>query len=189
MPTPIPCPDAHDRRAMPRDGLPSFLPAGERQCAATEDDNLPRDEWIAVARALFNQRTGYPEHALLFSPGFDTTGASAARLLRLTRPLLPAHEGQHLISVRWQSYAMLEITTLLNDQGPACLLQQGFLVSTQGGARLATSRAYFLFADAREALGPATGPADKPRQFEPVAPSPLRKRPWMDLRYHARIRQ
>ncbi len=189
MPTPIPCPDAHDRHAMPRDGLPGFLPAGDRRCAATEDDNLPRDEWIALARALFNQRTSFPEHALLFAPGFDTTGASAARLLRLTRPLLPADEGQHLISVRWLSYAMVEVTTLLNDQGPACLLQQGFLVFMQGGARLATSRAYFLFADARDALGFSTGPADKLRQFEPVAPSTLRKSPEMALRYPARIRQ
>ncbi len=188
MRTPAPYPDAHERRTMPREGLP-FFPTVERQCADTEDSHLTRDEWIAVARALFNQRTSFPEHALLFATGFDTTGASAARLLRLTRPLLPAHEGQHLISVRWLSYAMVEVTTLLNDQGPACLLQQGFLVSMQGGARLATSRAYFLFADAREALGLSTGPADKPRQFEPVAPLTLRRSQGMALCYPARIRQ
>ncbi len=185
---PMPCPDVHERRAMPREGLSYLLQTAERQCAATEDSHLTRDEWIAVARALFNHRTNCPEHALLFSPRFDT-GASAARRLRLTRPLLPAHGGQHLVSVRWPSSAMVEITSLLNCQVPACLLQQGFLVSTQEDARLATSRACFLFPDVRGASGLPTRLADKSRQIEPVAPSTLRQRPAMDLRYHARTRQ
>lgn len=183
MPTPVPCPDAHERRAMPRDGLPSCLSAMASEGAATEDSDPARDEWIAVARALFNHRTSYPEHALLFSPRFDTTGASAARLLRLTRPLLPVEQGQHLVSVRWLSAAMVEITTLFNDQGPACLLQQGFLVSAQGGARLATNRSYALFAGTRAAVGSATGPADPLRQPGPAAPSTLRKRAGTPLRW------
>lgn len=128
--------------------------------------SIDRATWIILARAFFSRQTWHAPECLLFSSSFEPDGITPVQLVGLMQAALPRGAGRHLVCVVWRSVAMLEVTTVFNDAGPASLTRQTFLVSN-GSARPATRCIQPLFAAAR--IGPDTV-ADLPaRTREPLS--------------------